>query len=108
MPVPEVDVHQLSEALQAGAILLDVRNPDEWEAARVPGVPLIPLGELPERLDDVPAAPAGAALYVICAAGARSAKAVEFLAATGIEAINVAGGTNGWVEAGYPTDSGPG
>jgi rhodanese-related sulfurtransferase len=105
MPVPEVDVHQLASELQAGAVLLDVRNPDEWQAARVPGVPLIPLGELAGRLADVPA---GQPLYVICAAGVRSARAAELLSANGVEAINVAGGTKEWVAAGYPTESGPG
>jgi rhodanese-related sulfurtransferase len=105
MPLPEIDVHELATLRQQGAALLDVRNPDEWEGARVPGAPLIPLGELPERVDEIPA---GEPLYVICAVGARSAKAAEFLRGLGVDAVNVAGGTRGWLEAGYPTDSGPG
>jgi rhodanese-related sulfurtransferase len=104
MSVPEIDVHELAALREKGAALLDVRNPDEWEEARVPGVPLVPLGELPARLDEVPA---GDPVYVICAVGGRSAKAAEFLRTRGIEAVNVAGGTRGWIEAGYPTDSGP-
>jgi rhodanese-related sulfurtransferase len=105
MPVPEIDVHQLAGLHPDGAVVLDVRNPDEWESARVPGVPLIPLGELVDRVDDVPE---GDPLYVICAAGGRSAKAAALLRGHGIDAVNVAGGTRGWIEAGYPTDSGPG
>jgi rhodanese-related sulfurtransferase len=105
MPVPEVDVHQLATELRAGAALLDVRNHDEWLDARVPGVPLIPLPELAGRMEEVPA---GEPLFVICAAGVRSMKAAELLEANGIKAINVAGGTKGWVEAGYPTESGSG
>jgi rhodanese-related sulfurtransferase len=105
MPVPEIDVHQLARLRQEGAVLLDVRNPDEWDEARVPGAPLIPLGELAERIDEVPG---GEPLFVICAVGARSAKAAEFLRGKGIDAVNVAGGTRSWIEAGYPTDSGPG
>jgi rhodanese-related sulfurtransferase len=105
MTVPEIDVHELARRREAGAVLLDVRNPGEWEEARVPGVPLIPLGELPERAEEVPA---GEPLHVICAVGARSAKAAEFLRARGVDAVNVAGGTKGWIEAGYPTESGPG
>jgi rhodanese-related sulfurtransferase len=105
MPVPEVDVHHLAGELEAGAALLDVRNPHEWEAARVPGVALIPLGELPGRIEEIPA---GDPLYVICAGGGRSAKAAELLEAHGIRAVNVAGGIRSWVDAGYPTDAGPG
>ena len=105
MPVPEIDVHELARLREAGAALLDVRNPDEWSTARVPGVPLIPLPELAERADE---APAGDPLYVICAAGGRSAKAAEHLRSLGVDAVNVAGGTNAWIEAGYPTESGPG
>jgi rhodanese-related sulfurtransferase len=104
MSVPEIDVHELARLREAGATLLDVRNPDEWEETRVPGVPLIPLPELAERTDEVPA---GDPLYVICAMGGRSAKAAEHLRTLGVDAVNVAGGTRAWVEAGYPTESGP-
>ena len=104
MSVPEIDVHELARLREQGATLLDVRNPDEWLEARVPGVPLIPLPELAERTDEVPA---GEPLYVICAAGGRSAKAAEHLRTLGVDAVNVAGGTRGWIEAGYPTESGP-
>ena len=103
MSLPEIDVHELARLREQGATLLDVRNPDEWAEARVPGVPLIPLPELAERTDEVPA---GDPLYVICAGGVRSAKAAEHLRTLGIEAVNVAGGTKAWVEAGYPTESG--
>jgi thioredoxin 1 len=44
---------------------------------------------------------------VICASGRRSHRVVEYLRAQGIEAVNVAGGTNGWIEAGYEVESGP-
>ena len=104
MSVPEIDVHELARLREQGATLLDVRNPDEWLEARVPGVPLIPLPELAERTDEVPA---GDPLYVICAAGGRSAKAAEHLRTLGVDAVNVAGGTRAWIEAGYPTESGP-
>jgi len=104
MSVPEIDVHELARLREQGATLLDVRNPDEWLEARVPGVPLIPLPELAERTDEVPA---GDPLYVICAAGGRSAKAAEHLRTLGVDAVNVAGGTRAWVEAGYATESGP-
>jgi rhodanese-related sulfurtransferase len=105
MSVPEIDVHELARRRAEGAVVLDVRTPGEWEEARVPGAPLIPLAELAERVEEVPAAEP---LYVICAVGSRSSRAAEFLRGIGIEAVNVAGGTREWVEAGYPTDAGPG
>ena len=105
MSLPEIDVNELARLLEEGATLLDVRNPDEWFEARVPGVPLIPLPELAERTDEVPA---GEPLYVICAGGVRSAKAAEHLRTLGVDAVNVAGGTKAWIEAGFPTESGPG
>jgi rhodanese-related sulfurtransferase len=81
-----------------------VREPDEWEEFRAPGATLLPLGEVPERLDEVPT---DGPVYVICRSGARSAKAAELLRATGVDAVNVAGGTLAWREAGNPVESGP-
>jgi rhodanese-related sulfurtransferase/molybdopterin-guanine dinucleotide biosynthesis protein A len=104
MPVPEIDVHELAAAREAGAVLIDVREPNEHEEARVPGAVLIPLGQVPDRVEEIPA---DGTVYVICARGGRSAKAVEHLRARGIDAVNVAGGTIGWIDAGLPTDSGP-
>lgn len=106
--VPEASVDELAEHLDAGGLLLDVRNPDEWAAQRVPGVPLIPLAELAQRIDDVPHPSSGGRLFVICRTGARSARAVSFLRDHGIDAVNVAGGTVAWVGAGRPVDTGPG
>ena len=105
MAIEEITVDELDELLAApGVAVLDVRNPDEFEEARVPGVALIPLSELEQRVDEVPDA---AALYVICRSGARSAKAAELLAQRGITAVNVAGGTMAWIESSRSVDSGP-
>ena len=104
MSVPEIDVDELARLREQGAAVLDVRSPEEWERVRLPGVPLIPLGELVERADE---APEGEPLYVICGSGPRSARAVEYLRGVGREAVNVAGGTKAWIEAGLPTESGP-
>lgn len=104
MPVPEIDVAELARQRAAGAPLLDVRQPDEWEEFRAPGAQLLPLGEVAARIDEVPR---DATVYVICRSGARSAKAVELLRAKGIDAVNVAGGSLAWQEAGNPVESGP-
>ncbi len=105
MPVPEIDVAELARRREAGAPLIDVREPDEWEEFRAPGAVLVPLGQVPERLDEVPT---DGTVYVICKSGGRSAKAVEFLRAQGVDAVNVAGGSLAWREAGNPVESGPG
>ena len=103
MDVPEIDVDELERLLTAGAPLVDVREPDEYELVRVPGGILVPLQSVPERLDDVPA---DGTFYVICAKGGRSMAAAEFLRNEGRDAVNVAGGTTAWIDAGLPTESG--
>ena len=102
--VPEVDTAELAQALAGGAPLVDVRMPDEYTEARVPGAVLIPLPELGARAGEVPS---DRRVYVICATGARSAAAVEALNNAGWDTVNVAGGTKAWVAEGRPVDAGP-
>ncbi|MGK2949848.1 MAG: rhodanese-like domain-containing protein [Acidimicrobiales bacterium] len=103
--MPEIDVAELAAARSGGAPLIDVREADEFGQARVPGAQPIPLGEVPDRVDEVPR---DGTVYVICARGGRSAKAVEFYRTRGIDAVNVAGGTLAWIDAGLPTDGAAG
>jgi rhodanese-related sulfurtransferase len=103
MDVPEIDVAELARVREGGVALIDVREPDEYAAAHVPGATLVPLATVPDRLADVPTE---GTVYVICAKGARSLRAAEFYRAQGIDAVNVAGGTNAWVDAGHPFSSG--
>ena len=100
----EVDVDELHERLADGAALLDVREPYEVDEVRVPGGVRIPLESVPERMAEIPST---GTLYVICALGGRSRTAAEFLRSNGIDAVNVAGGTNAWVAADFPVESGP-
>ena len=99
----EVDLDTFAVAYESGATVLDVRNPDEYENAHVPGAVLIPLPELAARQDEIPEADL---LYVICAAGGRSLTAANALAGAGYNAVSVAGGTNGWIDRGGETVSG--
>ena len=103
----EVDLDSFAAAHAAGAVVLDVRNPDEYEAGHVSGAVLIPLGELAARQDDIPD---GDPVYVICALGGRSLQATKAMVAGGYQAVSVAGGTKGWIEQGRPvvTGSSPG
>src|SRR6202011_5962559 len=90
----EVDLDTFAGAHTAGAVVLDVRNPDEYEAGHVPGAKLIPLGELGARQDEIPD---GDPIYVICASGGRSLTATKAMVGAGYTAVSVAGGTKGWI-----------
>ncbi len=102
---PETDVETLAAAHAAGAAIVDVRQPDEYVEAHVPGAVLIPLGELAARFAEIPG---GDPLYVICASGGRSLSAAAALIDSGYRAVSVAGGTNGWLAAGHPVVAGQG
>jgi rhodanese-related sulfurtransferase len=103
MEVPEIDVDELAELRTKGVTLIDVREPDEYEAGHVPGATLVPLTTVPERLDEVPS---DGPVYVICARGPRSLRAAEFYRSQGLDAVNVAGGTMAWIEADMPVNTG--
>ena len=94
------DVHA---AMRRGeAALIDVREPWEYEQMRIPGALLIPLGELPSRLQEIPE---DRDVYVHCRMGGRSGRAVQFLRDNGRpRAINVSGGIEAWKDAGLPVD----
>jgi rhodanese-related sulfurtransferase len=83
-----------------GVPLIDVREPDEFAAGRVPGAVNLPMSTLGEHLDQLPDGP----FDVICQAGGRSARVVEALTARGHDATNVEGGTGAWVQAGYDVE----
>jgi rhodanese-related sulfurtransferase len=104
VPIPEIDIAALADLHAQGATIIDVRNPDEYETAHVPGATLIPLPEVADRLGELPT---DRRLYLICAVGGRSLRAGEFLAAQGLDVVNIAGGTKGWIAAGHPTNAGP-
>jgi len=85
--------------LPPGAVLLDVREDDEWTAGHAPEARHLPMSQLTGRLDEVPAVDP---LYVICRSGSRSARVVAFLSQQGVPAVNVAGGMQSWAAAGRP------
>lgn len=103
MDVPEIDVAELAAQRSQGCPVLDVREPDEYTEGHVPGAQHIPLGEVPDRMAEVPA---DGPVYVVCKGGGRSRRAAELLRANGVDAVNVAGGTMAWMEAGQPVATG--
>ena len=85
-----------------GALLIDVREQWEYDEMRIPGALLIPLGDLPARIAEVPD---DRDVYVHCRMGARSARAVEFLRSHGRpRSTNVTGGIEQWADDGLPTE----
>lgn len=99
----EVSPREAHRALGGEAtMLLDVREPWEWEEARVPGATLVPLAELPSRVGELPA---DRDIYVYCKMGARSRRAVQFLREAGRpRSLNVRGGIEAWELAGLPVE----
>ena len=105
MSAPEISVDELAAVLAEGLVpLVDVRQPEEYEAGHVPGAKLIPLADVVARFGEIPA---DQPVYVICGTGPRSQRAADYYRNRGIEAYNVAGGTKAWVEAGRETAHGP-
>lgn len=89
----------------ANAVLLDVREDDEWQRGHVAGAQHIPMGDVPARLAELDT---DATLYVVCHAGGRSLRVAQYLARNGFEPVNVDGGMLAWAGAGRPvvTDDG--
>jgi rhodanese-related sulfurtransferase len=89
------------------AVLVDVREDDEWQAGHAPGAQHIPLSQVPSRLGEFPEGD----VHVICRSGGRSGRAVAWLRENGVDAVNVGGGMQDWAAAGRPVvtdDGGPG
>lgn len=97
-----ISVKELA-ALGKDAEIVDVREDDEFAAVRVAGSRSIPLSRFVQSLAEIPA---GGTVYLMCAAGARSAQAAAYLADQGYDAVNVAGGINEWQLDGLPVDRG--
>jgi len=92
----EISVAELQARRAAAAdfVLLDVREPDEVETASVAGATTIPMGEVPQRLAELPQ---DRPIVVMCHHGRRSANVTSFLNANGYpNAINLEGGIDAW------------
>jgi molybdopterin/thiamine biosynthesis adenylyltransferase/rhodanese-related sulfurtransferase/molybdopterin converting factor small subunit len=99
--VPEITVEALKHAIdqRKDIWILDVREPREFEICRIPGSTLIPLGDLPKRLAEIPQGADAPEIVVHCKMGGRSAKAVALLREHGItNARNLTGGILAWID----------
>lgn len=101
----EISVSEAATLRDAGAFILDVRQPEEWNESHIPGATLIPLGELASRANEVPQ---DQEVVVVCRSGNRSQQGRDILLAAGFEQVtSMAGGINEWKAAGFETVSGP-
>lgn len=94
--VSEISPLELHTMISRGeaVTLLDVREPFEFEIARIDGAQLIPLGDVPERLGEIPR---GGTTVVYCKSGLRSTHAITFLRGKGFDSlVNLAGGIDAW------------
>lgn len=97
--IPSVSVSDLPD----DALVVDVREPDEWSAGHAPGAVHIPMGDIPARLDELPST--DESLPVVCRSGGRSGRAVQWLVQQGFDVVNVDGGMQSWQRAGKPMTS---
>jgi rhodanese-related sulfurtransferase len=103
--VPQVDANEGARLVQEGALLLDVREPDEWTAGHAAAATHLPLGQVPDRYGELAK---DTQVVAICRMGGRSQRAAEFLESQGFEVVNLAGGMQAWAAAGLDvvTDEG--
>lgn len=102
-----ISVDEAREMVERGeAVVVDVRNPDEYRAGHVRGALWIPVDQILQRADELPR---DKKLLFICAAGIRSALAAEMAASAGLDPenlYNVEEGTPTWIQKGFPTSYG--
>lgn len=104
-PLPaEISVAQAAQQRDQGAFILDVRQPEEWRQFHIPGATLIPLGELPNRLNEVPK---DKEVVVVCRTGHRSAQGRDILLNAGFTNVtSMAGGVTQWQAQGLAIATG--
>ena len=106
-PFTRITVAEAKEKLDKGeAVMVDVREPNEYVEVHATGVRLIPVNSVIGEAKQIRDIAGGKEVLFICKSGARSALAAEFAIAAGVDELplsNVEGGTQAWVAAGYPT-----
>ena len=98
MAINEISANELTSFVGNGSLVVDVREPDEYESGHIPGAILVPLSTV---LSNTSEFQSDETVYVVCRSGGRSMQACEMLHEVGISnVVNVAGGTMGWISLG--------
>jgi rhodanese-related sulfurtransferase len=101
-PAIEIGVQEAKALLDSGeAVLVDVREPHEWEAGRIPGARHLQLEHLASQADTIPR---DRRVIFQCRLGTRSAMATQAFRSEGYDALSMAGGIQAWHDAGLPLE----
>ncbi len=103
MALSEIEVSEFLRKRPADALVVDVREVDEYISGHIPGAVHIPLGEVADRVGEFKHS---GPVYVVCQAGGRSLRACQHLADEGLDICNIAGGTGRWILLGGPVVEG--
>ena len=97
-----ITVQQLNDVLAQGEpLVIDVREPWEFAEGHVPGARPVPMSQVPTLVGTLPT---DQPVYLVCAVGARSGQVAAWLGQQGYDTVNVDGGTQEWITAGYPVE----
>ncbi len=104
-PVPSLDAPAARDRMmkEPKPLVLDVRQPEEFRSGHISGAMLIPLGELKQRLNELPH---DRDIVCVCASGSRSMSATHLLMSQDYKAVNLLGGMSAWAGAGLPVQRG--
>ncbi|WP_245896050.1 rhodanese-like domain-containing protein [Deinococcus irradiatisoli] len=98
----EVSPTEAQRRVENGALLIDVREANEYQEVHAQGAQLMPFSEFEARYTELPK---DKELVMICRSGARSGRAAQFLLDQGYsQVVNLSGGTLAWQEQGLPTE----
>jgi rhodanese-related sulfurtransferase len=100
-PAPEIAAAEAAEEIADGALVVDVREPVEWDAGHIAGAVLIPLGELGTRVGELPR---DRRMVIVCRTGSRSAYAADALHGAGYDVVNLRGGLFAWAAGSRPLE----
>jgi rhodanese-related sulfurtransferase len=103
--VTDVDVTEADRLVAAGALLLDVREDDEWDAGHAPAAVHVPMGQVVDRIGELPT---DRTIVCMCRLGGRSGSVALHLAGAGYDVRNAGGGMVAWAAAGLPVVDGSG
>ncbi|MFB4158383.1 rhodanese-like domain-containing protein [Geomicrobium sp. JSM 1781026] len=93
--IPQWDVEEMKKAVKdEETVIVDIREPDEYEEGHIPGVPLLPMSEVPERIEEMDKEKTH---VFICRSGRRSQNVAKFARENGFErVVNFSGGMLTW------------
>jgi rhodanese-related sulfurtransferase len=104
-PVPQINPADVKKEISQNPkpIILDVRQPSEYQSGHIQGAKLIPLGELVSKMDQLPR---NREIICVCQSGSRSSSAARHLHSAGFTVRNMQGGMDLWLRSGLPVSRG--